>query len=396
MKKRVAFLLMMSCLITNLGACSSESAGKVDYDLDELENGSTEEGQKTKDSSGSTLAQFANEEDWVESFTVIREDGKEATITIDGEIRIPTVDYMSIVEVKVIEEEDLDWSVIEEMAYPVTKKFYDSSKDEETGWIHSRRTIYCDLIVENFGALHVSEEHRNEFLQYGSSGHEPSEENLCSYSMEEAEKLAADFLEKLGIFVSGYQIEEHSGLCWGDHPYGREYFMEDGHYISYVLKDDLGNDLITHLDNYINIGSLYTGTMYELDPQIKVYLVDQGIMNVNIGNPVQVIGSTKVTKYASFDTVKESLKTALIEEFDKVYIPRDPCFDTKEQLIINSIELIYFRIKVKGQEGYYSYIPVWRFCHQTELDGELIDESIYNPILVNALDGSVIYLQDEL
>ena len=396
MKKRVAFLLVMSCLITNLGACSSESAGKVDYNLDELGNGATEEGQKTKDSGGSTLAQFANEEDWVESFTVIRESGKEITVTIDGEVRIPTADYMSIVEVKVPEEEDLDWSVIDEMAYPVTKTFYDSSKDEEAGWGYKRRRISYYLSAENFGALHVSEEHRNEFLKYGSSGHQPSEENLCSYSMEEAEKLAVDFLEKLGISVSGYQIKEHTGMTWGDHPYGKENFMEDGHYISYVLKDDLGNDLITHMDNYINLDSMYTGTMYEFDPQIQVYLVDEGIMRIWLENPVQVIGSTKVTKYASFDTIKESLKTALLEEFDEVYIPRDPYFDKQEQLIINSIELVYFRIRDKEQEGCYSYIPVWRFCHQTELDGEFIDEFVYNPILINALDGSVIYLQDEL
>lgn len=396
-KKSVVFLLILSCLSVNLGACSGGSSREVDYNLDSSEEGaavSLKDGQESE--VGATLAQFAKEEDWVESFSVTRENGEEVSIQIDGEIRIPSADHMSVIEVKAPSEEDFDFSVMEEMAYPVTKSIYDSSQDEEFSWIHDMRQFSFSIAQENNGTLHVPEERRNEFLRFVSTGNEPSEDNLCSYSMEEAEELAADFLEKLGISVSEYQIEEHCGVMWGDHPYGQEYFMEDGHYISYVLKDDLGNDLITSLEKYVNLNSMYSGTTYEFNPEIKILLLDKGILEVHLYNPVQVIGSTPVTKYASFDTVKEKLRTTLLEEFDKVYIPRDAYFDTQEELIINSIELIYFRIKNKEKEDCYSYIPVWLFCHHTETGGEIIDDTVYNPILINALDGSVIYLEEEL
>lgn len=55
----------------------------------------------------------------------------------------------------------------------------------------------------------------------------------------------------------------------------------------------------------------------------------------------------------------------------------------------NAMELIYFRMKNVDEPGSYSYVPVWRLCNESEY-------SYDNPILVNAIDGTVIHLLDEL
>ena len=58
-----------------------------------------------------------------------------------------------------------------------------------------------------------------------------------------------------------------------------------------------------------------------------------------------------------------------------------------------NMELIYFRIRDEEKKGYYSYVPVWRLSVQFEdEDG---NQQMERAVLVNAIDGGVIYLQDE-
>ena len=70
-------------------------------------------------------------------------------------------------------------------------------------------------------------------------------------------------------------------------------------------------------------------------------------------------------------------------------------FEGQEDLILNSIELTYFRVQDKEKEGYYSYIPVWRICRQAKLGNEIMEETVYNPVLINAIDGTIINLREE-
>lgn len=383
MKKNVAILLVFSCLAMNLGACSKSPSHDVDYELED----SMQEGVV-----GSTLAQFLNEEKWTESFSVTRDDGQTMEIEIDGEIKIPSVDHMSVIEVQV---PFLDYSVTEEMAGPTKQDFTAFGAGEEMA-IMGGRSRYISFRPEDDGAFHVPEEERGECLRYGfwENGWEQSPGNVCSISEEEAEEMAIQFLEKMGISVSYYQIEKKTGILWYRELYSGDPFMEDGYYFRYTLKDDLGNDLFTSFDNYVNIYEKISGNTYALNSKIEIYVVEEGVMEVGFENAVQVVGVTKVQNYLSFDAIKQSLRKVLSEDFDSVYIPRDNQ-EQSETLILNSIELIYFRIRDKEQDNDYSYIPVWQFCHHTETGGELIDDTVYHPILINALDGSVIRLEDE-
>ena len=59
-------------------------------------------------------------------------------------------------------------------------------------------------------------------------------------------------------------------------------------------------------------------------------------------------------------------------------------------LLFQRLELIYFRIKDKENEGCYSYIPAWRLS-----GGNDYPQYFENPLLINAIDGSVIDFYDE-
>jgi len=61
----------------------------------------------------------------------------------------------------------------------------------------------------------------------------------------------------------------------------------------------------------------------------------------------------------------------------------------------DSLELIYLRMRDKEHEGYFSYVPVWRMADVWFRGGDGYADVYTNPILINAIDGSVIDFYDE-
>ncbi len=62
---------------------------------------------------------------------------------------------------------------------------------------------------------------------------------------------------------------------------------------------------------------------------------------------------------------------------------------------LNEMELIYFRMRDRKNQGYYSYVPAWRLADVVrDVSGRIT--GISNQVLINAIDGSVIDFYEEV
>lgn len=396
MKKGNTTKLFVTVLAASIFLTGCQSAD-VDYNLNE----SQEEGQETEQESLSTLSQFSNLEPWNELFTV-ENDGKEIPVQIESEIQVPKTDHLSVIEVKVPEIEEEDFSYTEKMAFPVEKRVtteLDRAGEgveltllEKQLFIYVYPTDFTEAIPEEVtveGALYDA--------YYPDEGEELGE-NLCKYSRKEAEELAQKFIEEAGF--TGYQPNKTGELHWlgdyeGDEIQGH-YNQKaiDGYVIRFELEDEAGSKLDVSQHDYDDLIRISTGTMYDWDSYIEVYVVDEGIMEIQFCNPVHVVETSSVVNLLSFGSVQKIFRAALQEDFAGIYLPNEKFNWTKGTVLFNSVELTYFRIRDKEKEGCYSYIPVWLFCRREKLGGE-VEKVIYTPILINAIDGTIINLREE-
>lgn len=399
-KKKVVSLLLLGCLAVNLVACSGGDKTDVDYNLASSEGTAAAQSSVT----GATLAQFLNEEKWTESFTVTDGEGQEVNIQIDSEVNIPKTDHMSVVEVKVPDIEGEEFSYMEEMAYPVEKIIETDKELQERapeGTKVDQQLLYIMISPKDPTEAMPESLNKEDNLVYQRAIATGTAKNLCKYSQEEAEELARDFLVEAGY--PDYEPVDISGMAWVEESLAcnktatvADEQAVDGYVITFGLADEMGNILADDkgLTLYGDYYSLRTGKKYAIRSVIEVYVVDEGIMEANFYNLVRVVKTTPVTGFLSFESIQNIVRKAFQENFEEVYIKNEK-FEGQEDLILNSIELTYFRVQDKEKEGYYSYIPVWRICRQAKLGNEIMEETVYNPVLINAIDGTIINLREE-
>lgn len=224
-------------------------------------------------------------------------------------------------------------------------------------------------------------------------------ENHCKISEEEAGKEAELFVEKLGLNYSVASVTYP--LVWGTPPEvvsltGVEE-SEDWEVNGYVFSFDLGLDDVS----FVNFGMEedYTGfwtltdreeeVQYSLQARLEVYVTDQGIIRAEANNPVEITGILEDVELLPLETVKDIMKKKMLEQpeyfrFNSYYLASS----------LNEMELIYFRVGDKENPGKFSYIPTWRLATVVR-DGRGNLISITNPILINAIDGSLISFYDE-
>lgn len=221
-------------------------------------------------------------------------------------------------------------------------------------------------------------------------------ENQCQMSEEEALKEAKAFVERLGL---DYSVNSDiRPLAWGTVPENLSLSIEkepeNWGLNGYVISFDLGVDDIS----FVNFGieEDYTNFMYSDESEesqysfharLQVYITDRGVIRMIADNPMEITGVSEGVELLPLDTMKSIIKEAVNEQCDTFIYPYvDKYFD--------GMELIYFRVRDKENSGKYSYVPAWRFASVTKntVQNRI---SILNPVLVNAIDGSVIDFYDE-
>ena len=293
---------------------------------------------------------------------------------------------------------------MEEMAYPVEKIIETDKELQERapeGTKVDQQLLYIMISPKDPTEAMPESLNKEDNLVYQRAIATGTAKNLCKYSQEEAEELARDFLVEAGY--PDYEPVDISGMAWVEESLAcnktatvADEQAVDGYVITFGLADEMGTILADDkgLTLYGDYYSLRTGKKYAIRSVIEVYVVDEGIMEANFYNLVRVVKTTPVTGFLSFESIQNIVRKAFQENFEEVYIKNEK-FEGQEDLILNSIELTYFRVQDKEKEGYYSYIPVWRICRQAKLGNEIMEETVYNPVLINAIDGTIINLREE-
>lgn len=220
-------------------------------------------------------------------------------------------------------------------------------------------------------------------------------ENQCAVSEEEALKEAKAFVEKLGL---DYPVYSHSmPLLWGTPPeYVNENSASDDWGVNgYVFFFDLGVDGISFVDfgmeeDYAAFGRHNDKEIqYSMETRLQVYVTDAGVIRIIANNPMEITGVSEGVKLLPLDTVKDIMRVEIDAKWDVLLHKTEYSVN-----LLDSMELICFRISDKENPGKYSYVPVWRLAAVTR-NVVTKEISISYALLINAIDGSFVNFDDE-
>lgn len=243
-------------------------------------------------------------------------------------------------------------------------------------------TRECSYVL--FSVYNISDvipEEADSLTYYFAAGSEwiKGAKNHCELTEEEARKQAEEAL--LAIGWSAPIWKETEFLVWS----GENEDVIDG----YCFTASLGIDNMAFGDfdsgyEWVlgqSSADLYQGTA-------EIYINDSGIVYMSVNEPVNVVQITENVSLLSLDTIKGIIRNELSNHPEKY-------LEDGKKTYFTQLELNYIRIKDDSRERYFSYVPVWRLCHKTGsadyTDGRKI--SGY-PVLINAIDGSVIDIKD--
>lgn len=226
-------------------------------------------------------------------------------------------------------------------------------------------------------------------------------ENRCEISEKEALKEAKEFVDELGLDYMVFAFSRP--LAWGNVPEVISITdteeTDDWGVNGYVFYFDLGLDDVSFVqygieDDYFD-WTVNTGEneekVYSLKSVLQIYITDTGIIKAVVDNPVEITSVSENVELLPLDTVKEIIKKETNTQWETfrfnvhyMYYPMD----------MNEMELIYFRIRDKDNPGKYSYVPAWRLASVLKEEASHGIDIRY-PVLINAIDGTVIDFYDE-
>lgn len=234
-------------------------------------------------------------------------------------------------------------------------------------------------------------------------------ENLCEKSETEAKQEAEAVIEAMGF--SSYVCTGVQALQWSGSDYGVSEWQisTDGYEFRFQQETDGARltDFGTEemYENFIQMAAdarqaaesgqtVETGqSVYSLDSDISVCVTDAGIIGMTVRNPFEIIQTTQDVSLLPLATIQDIMRSALTGDVDAFRFTTSYS-ERLNYLPFNSMELIYFRVRDDSRENHYSYVPAWRL---SRIMGDDPDNPRYhNSVIVNAIDGSVIYFSDEI
>ncbi|MBO5259839.1 MAG: hypothetical protein J6B26_05610 [Agathobacter sp.] len=202
--------------------------------------------------------------------------------------------------------------------------------------------------------------------------------NLCTITEEEAKKQAEKVLGTIGW--TEFIWQDTKVLEWSDYEDEDMNYYTDGYYLT--CEKGAGNLVFGDFDTgYELLGeerNIYNGTA-------TICINDHGIIELMVEDPVYFVQETENVSLLSLDTVKGIIKKELSDNPDQY-------FGEENTLHFGELELNYLRIEDENRAGYFSYVPAWRLCYKMGSGSNRKVASV--PVFVNAIDGSIINLED--
>lgn len=435
-----AMTIVEAIVIISLTGCSGK---KVDY-------GNESESKETKNMSA--LADIKADSDWKENFTIQTGNG-EKTVYINANIVVPDFDNMSVVEVENVKIDadykkrfldlyfggneyyyhDPDHYTVDELN-EVIEDWQKTQDDTHSEWLEQQlaeyrdkletaKTTYtvakdlenCEVFAGYKGDVFCEVEfeahkvHAYAWYQSGTDYGPPSlrnedydtitqtfqdddlkdkadeTSNEGSKSAASAKKEAGNFLSKLGMQDLVERGECECGwIGFNNSEEGNDYQTATWGYIySYAtgidgitFKDGLDRD--TYLSVYETNDSDTDDVT--LPDSTLLTVTDDGIIDVQLEYPVNVTQIYKDVELISLKNIEQIIKAEITENTDK--------YDTTSSF--NKLQLGYLKIRSDSEPGKYSYVPAWALSRMVDYSSER------NAIFVNAIDGTIIDLENSL
>ena len=435
-----AMTIVEAIVIISLTGCSGK---KVDY-------GNESESKETKNMSA--LADIKADSDWKENFTIQTGNG-EKTVYINANIVVPDFDNMSVVEVENVKIDadykkrfldlyfggneyyyhDPDHYTVDELN-EVIEDWQKTQDDTHSEWLEQQlaeyrdkletaKTTYtvakdlenCEVFAGYKGDVFCEVEfeahkvHAYAWYQSGTDYGPPSLRNedydtitqtfqdddlkdKADETSNEGSKFAASAKKEAGNFLSklGMQDLVERGECecgwigFNNSEEGNDYQTATWGYIySYAtgidgitFKDGLDRD--TYLSVYETNDSDTDDVT--LPDSTLLTVTDDGIIDVQLEYPVNVTQIYKDVELISLKNIEQIIKAEITENPDK--------YDTTSSF--NKLQLGYLKIRSDSEPGKYSYVPAWALSRMVDYSSER------NAIFVNAIDGTIIDLENSL
>ena len=433
--------LIEALVLTSLTGCAGK---KVDY-------GNESESKETKNMSA--LADIRADSGWKENFTIQTGNG-EKTVYINANIVVPDFDNMSVVEVENVKIDadykkrfldlyfggneyyyhDPDHYTVDELN-KVIEDWQKEQDDTYREWLEQRlaeyrdkletaKTTYtvakdlesCEVFAGYKGDVFCEVEfeahkvHAYALSQSGTDYGPPSlrnedydtitrnfqdedlkdkvdeTSNEGSKSATSAKKEAGNFLSKLGMQDQvergececdwvGFNFESEKENDYQTAAWGYIYSYATG-IDGITFKDGLDRD--TYLSVYETNDSDTDDVT--LPDSTLLTVTDDGIIDVQLEYPVNVTQIYKDVELISLKNIEQIIKAEITENHDK--------YDTASSF--NKLQLSYLKIRSDSEPGKYSYVPAWALSRMVDYSSER------NAIFVNAIDGTIINLENSL
>lgn len=112
---------------------------------------------------------------------------------------------------------------------------------------------------------------------------------------------------------------------------------------------------------------------------VQVWVGNHGELNVHCYNPWYTVRVTENVNLMPLKEMKEIIEHELVSDMEQFYLPE------RKEYFFNHLDLTYFRIRNKGKEDSYCYIPAWILS-----TGQNANLAVFN-----AMDGSVIDIAEQ-
>lgn len=280
----------------------------------------------------------------------------------------------------------------------ITYELWVSDFYGETGWdINAQWFNFYAANIEEIcpdeyeGYTHYMEHRYMTCDRYTNVG-----ENECDISIEDAEKVARDLLKELGL---EYPVLAYTKpLIWGDSTLSDEN-MYDWPANGYAFTFEYGVDEVSFTGlgtnyDYVNLVNSEADEVpqYSMMATASVYVTEKGVIDLHAYSPVETVDISESVELLPLDTIKEIMKEKITTEYEDF---RFINLMAANELTFDHMELIYFRVRDTGNSKQYSYVPAWRLTSQI---GDAVQNnlSIRNPVVINAIDGTLINVYDEM
>ena len=334
------------------------------------------------------ISQYREETAWKEDVTITNAKGDEVELLIRARVIVPeNADEMSVIEVSVPE---LDTDYVREM---ISKTFGNAGVTYHTGMPVDEK-LRGEEFVGNYQGeewkLTVSSSLRKETKQGSqylsfhrikgrlnyNTIHKSNVENESSLSQKEAVELAQNFIRQFGLEYQ--EVGEIDNIRWT--PDKKDLGNPNGYAINFHTVPTGESEM-----NYSFIG-YDRMKQYSMENVATVCIEEDKVIGMSITNPLKIENVVRGVNLLPLDTVKEILLDELVNHTDECWKIEG---NDRDGMIMNKLELIYFRMPDQEAKGRFTYIPAWRLSKTASAQ-----DQVSHPIVVNAIDGSFINIDE--